>query len=262
MLPGRGLILLATLGTFVPSVYSQDRNVPVVDASTSAPVAQVGSSVAPRPSYSPAAPRGTGPAELLYQLENLQQEVQQLRGLAEQQAYELGQMRAEQRDRYLDLDRRIGLLGQNPAAPVTGAAPGSSPASGTSPTVTAPPSAGSEKSAYQAAFELIRNKDYDQAIVSLLQFTKDYPDGEYTGNAFYWLGEVYLVKSDRESALTAFGALLNKYPDHRKSADAKYKLGKVYRDLGEPVRAKQLFQEVVDQHAGTSAAKLAENELR
>ncbi len=194
---------------------------------------------------------------MLYQMELLQQEVQQLRGIVEQQAYELEQMRGEQRDRYLDLDRRIGLLGQGAVPP---APSGAEPAAGT--TAPAPPTARDEKSDYQAAFDLIRSRDYDQAIESLLQFTKDYPDSDYTGNSYYWLGEVYLVKSDREAALTAFGALLNKYPDHRKAPDAKYKLGKIYRDLGDVARAKQLFREVTTKHAGTSAAKLAESELR
>lgn len=94
------------------------------------------------------------------------------------------------------------------------------------------------------------------------QFVLDFPSGEYTGNAYYWLGEVQVVKANYPEALKAFDTLLNGFPQHRKTPDAKYKLGKVYRELGDRAKAKQILQEVINQYPGTSAAKLAESELR
>lgn len=44
------------------------------------------------------------------QLQTLQREVQDLRGIIEQQNHELGQLKNEQRDRYLDIDRRLSAL--------------------------------------------------------------------------------------------------------------------------------------------------------
>ncbi|MBU2236730.1 MAG: tol-pal system protein YbgF, partial [Gammaproteobacteria bacterium] len=46
-------------------------------------------------------------ADLLFQLETLQQEVQSLRGQLEDQGHELKLMKESQRDRYIDLDKRI-----------------------------------------------------------------------------------------------------------------------------------------------------------
>jgi len=120
----------------------------------------------------------------------------------------------------------------------------------------------SEKEAYQAAFSLVRNKQYAEASTAFEQLIKDYPDGSYTGNAYYWLGEVLLVESNREQALKAFETLLGKYPAHRKAADAKFKQGKIYLQMGDKAQAKVLLQDVIDLHAGTSAAKLAEAEMR
>ncbi len=242
------------LGTLVPGFVLHAAPVPVVEAA------------AGESGYRQSTSRVTGAtsasssASLLYQLELLQQEVQELRGIVEQQQYQITQMREEQRDRYLDLDRRLSLLNQSaepePASVGSGAAqPGiSADLSGSS--------VKDEKSAYQAAFELIRNKRYDDAIGALSRFVADFPNGAYTGNAYYWLGEVQVVKADYQSALQAFGALLGKFPQHRKVPDAKYKLGKVYRELGDTSKSEQLLKEVVDKYAGTTAAKLAEAELR
>lgn len=50
-------------------------------------------------------------ADSIYQLQQLQDEVRQLRGLVEQQQRELDRLRERQRDQYLDLDTRIQNLG-------------------------------------------------------------------------------------------------------------------------------------------------------
>ena len=75
----KGLILFVALGTLVPSVYSQGRNVPVVEASTTAPVVERGRSTPSSGDFGAPNRQATAPAEMLYQLELLQQEVQQLR---------------------------------------------------------------------------------------------------------------------------------------------------------------------------------------
>lgn len=221
---------------------------------------------------------GTQAAEMLYQQELLQQEVQELRGIVEQQAYEMKRMREEQRDRYLDLDRRITLLNQAPAKrtaadipaePVAAAAvekikPATSAVKEPVAAEATPAQDNnvSEKEAYQTAFSLVRQKQYAEASNAFEQLVKDYPNGNYTGNAYYWLGEVLLVESKQKQALKAFETLLAQYPKHRKAADAKFKQGKIYLQMGDKTQAKVLLQDVINQHPGTSAASLAEAEMR
>lgn len=57
----------------------------------------------------------SGLIELSKQIEALQQEVQQLRGELENQAFTLEQVRKAQRDAYADTDRRLGALEQGSA---------------------------------------------------------------------------------------------------------------------------------------------------
>lgn len=57
-------------------------------------------------------------AQLFYELQQLQTELLQLRGLVENQAYEIKRLQDLQRSQYLDIDRR--LTGQDPASANTG----------------------------------------------------------------------------------------------------------------------------------------------
>ena len=254
------LLLLLTLGLQGPGVFAGKSAVQVVDANASPQTGSYPAAIAGAEGNRSGGAVGASNsalAEMLYQVELLRQEVQELRGIVDQQSWQIKQMGEEQRDRYTDLDRRFSLLDQ----------PGvvSEPAADQSmrqATRDDGSQAIGDESAYQAAFDLIRNKRYNEAITALQQFTRDYPRSALMGNVYYWLGEVQLVKANYQEALAAFEALLTQHPNHRKVPDAKYKLSHVHRELGHAARAKQLLQEVVTQHAGTSAAKLAEAELR
>ena len=48
--------------------------------------------------------------ELVYQLQQLQDEIRQLRGLVEQQSFELENIKRRQRDQYLELDQRLSAI--------------------------------------------------------------------------------------------------------------------------------------------------------
>ncbi len=76
---------------------------------------------------------GRNPAlvDALLRLEQLQDEVQMLRGLVEEQQHLIRQMRQQQKDQYLDLDRRLQQLAAGQSA-------GPAPVPVTTPTQTAP----------------------------------------------------------------------------------------------------------------------------
>lgn len=71
---------------------------------------------------------------LYTQVEALQQEVQNLRGMVEEQAFQIRRMQTEQRDRYIDLDQRLSEM-TGGGAPVAGAPGTTVPGAG----VAAPP---------------------------------------------------------------------------------------------------------------------------
>ena len=51
-----------------------------------------------------------------------------------------------------------------------------------------------EAIAYDAAYALVQERQFDKAIPAFQQFLQRFPDGLYAANAHYWLGEMYSWK--------------------------------------------------------------------
>jgi len=218
-------------------------------------------------------------SELFYQLQVLQQEVQELRGLVEEQAFQLNRLARDQKEQYIDLDRRLAgaaSAGQltAPDSATVSAATGSMPGSGagtpattgvaggagaSQPLVAATggASAATEREAYQQAFDLMKGRKFDESITAFNRLIVDYPNGQYTPNAFYWLGELYLAQQNTEQARQSFMQVVNLYPDHPKVPDTLYKLGVAYHRLGDSNRAMEYFRQVQSDYPQSSAAGLA-----
>ena len=82
-----------------------------------------------------------------------------------------------------------------------------------------------DKTSYQAAFTLLKDGQYDRAIVAFQKFLVTYSDSSLADNAQYWLGEAYYVNKAYPEAEAAFQRVVDKYPQSRKLADALLKIG-------------------------------------
>ena len=191
-------------------------------------------------------------SELFYQLQILQQEIQLLRGQVEEQTYLVNRLQRDQKEQYLDLDRRVVALSENQPPP------GPSSTAPATPSVNLAAGNLTEREAYTQAFEAMRSREFDASMAGFTQLIETYPNGQFTPNAYYWMGELYLVaKSDAELARQSFMQVVNLYPDHQKTPDAMYKLGVVYHTLGDAVTAKTYLDRVQAEHPNSSAAGLA-----
>ncbi|MGH1373344.1 MAG: tol-pal system protein YbgF [Cellvibrionaceae bacterium] len=223
-----------------------------LQAPTAVPGAAVPRAVASSPS-------ANNSADLFFQLQTLQQEVQELRGLMEEQAYELKRLKQQRLDDYVNLDQRLSGLskgGANPT-PAPAAASGNTSAAAAAQTTAQAPD---EMQRYRTAIDLVlRKKDYAQAIVAFNQYLRDFPQGRYAPNCQYWLGEIYLLQNELEQAREWFTRLTTDFPDHGKAPDANFKLGTVYHKLGDTDQAKSILSAVA---AGDSnASRLATSYL-
>ncbi|WP_213877030.1 tol-pal system protein YbgF [Pseudomonas sp. dw_358] len=210
--------------------------------------------------------------QLFMQLQQMQDDIAKLRGQIEVQQNDIQQMKQEALQRYQDLDSRI----QAQQAPAAAAPNNSQPSGGVNAAGApapsgqdAPPAASSEpgdpakeKLYYDAAFDLIKAKDFDKASQAFAAFLRKYPNSQYAGNAQYWLGEVNLAKGDLPGAEQAFSKVGQLYPKHAKVPDSLYKLADVERRMGHTDKVKGILQQVVSQYPGTSAAQLAQRDLQ
>ncbi|MBX3726760.1 MAG: tol-pal system protein YbgF [Xanthomonadales bacterium] len=237
---------------------------------------------------------GGGNMELLNRIQEMQVELQSLRNLVEQQAFEIDALKKRQNDQYADLDDRINRLGGG------GGAGGDEPLSlrpssgaGTAPLAPARPAdpdqlmmeeaapvdpytgqpmpagaaasplpAGDPQAEYQTAFDALKQGRYDESASLFRAFLRAWPAHELADNAQYWLGESYYVTQNYETALATFRELVAAYPDSDKTADAELKIGYCLYELGRYDAARGALEGVSARWPDTTVARLAESRLR
>jgi len=287
-------VFLLVIVFFIPSVSaktlifqsrseaSPEQVVPVAKADSGVSV-----SVAPAPkALNTRRQTSSANSELFFMLEQLQQEVRYLRGMLEEQANQIHHLKVNGKNRYRDIDSRVLDLSKKfNRISLPSVVPMSKPLSvGSASKVSLEPvkpmstaeavdlvvtpkaaktklslPSDAQKREYQQAYGLIKEKNFDEAIKQLHLFIEHYPEGALAGNAYYWLGEVYLVLPKLEQARQAFSVVVSAFPDHRKAADALFKLGVSYDRLQDPARSEQYLNEVQLKYPESTAAKLAKS---
>ena len=210
---------------------------------------------------------GTDSGSLILRVQQLESDVRQLNGLLEEAMQALRELEAQSLERYVDLDRRMAAGaplvqadGENGA--VSGVDAGAPPQSASTNVAVPPRSVEAqegEEAAYRAAYELVKGREFDDAVAAFNEFLSDYPFGRYAPNAHYWLGELYLVVEppDPELARQNFKLLLDQYPADPKVPDALYKLGRVQFIKGNRQRSQEYLDEVIREYPSHAAAQLA-----
>lgn len=231
-----------------------------------------------------------GPSELLLQVQRLQQEVQALRGLVEAQQHRLDQLQRQQRDQYLDIDARLGQGSdadgaEEPArsgdrdqsAPgpsstsrdlrasreTSPAEPSTDPRARVVPTLPAPETtSGGERDAYQTAFNQLKERRYDEAVATFSDLLRTYPNGEYTPDALFWLGETHYVTRNYEAAITQYDRLIAAYPESPRLPSAMLKVGYIHDAQGREDAARAVLEEIPRRYPSSTEARLATDRLR
>jgi tol-pal system protein YbgF len=210
--------------------------------------------------------------DLSNQMGELRADLRGVHNDIDQLNHALDTSRKQQHDLYADLDQRLkvlearsGVVASGAAASSVGAggagAAGAAAAGGTAGSSGQAMVAGSDTAAYQAAFDLLKGSQFDQAITAFLQFLTTYPDSSLADNAQYWLGEAYYVNKSFPEALAAFQRVATKYPQSRKVPDALLKVGYCYYELKQWQEAHDTLAQVVAGYPDTPAGKLAQARL-
>jgi tol-pal system protein YbgF len=128
------------------------------------------------------------------------------------------------------------------------------------PAIAAAPGVGDQQ-AYNAAFELIQAREYEQAAANFSRFLASYPSSVLRDNAQYWLAETHYVRRDFAAALPEFQRVLDDYPQSAKLPDALLKIGYCNFELKRWDQARQALMQVTRLYPDTTAARLAEQRL-
>ena len=237
---------------------------------------------------------------LLEQNQQLRAELQALRGIVEEQGFELRKLQRDALNRYTSNDERLTAL--EGGAPASSSLPTQAPlspsisnsqrevsssVSNTNNAVTAresvddfvgersslnnlqtsnrrgslQPAVLSEQQLYQMAYDSVINSDFERSIAEFDQYMSVYPSGRFVTNAHYWKGQAYLYLERYSEAKESYEIILNRYEDSAKLADAMYGLGLAYQGLGNVTQARQLLNEIKRRFPNTGVANLADTKL-
>ena len=220
----------------------------------------------------------SGSPEMLSQrydlMQELREEVRQLRGQVEELSYQLRKVKQQQLDDYLDVDRRLSALksaaprgfshevAEQDSADIAVATSPDGEASTEAPVSVVLDVEQSGRAFYEAAVKedytaasnkLLKDRDIEGAASALQMHLDSYPESPFAANAHYWLGEIYLLRGNVELARQAFETIIGLYPTHPKAMDSHFKLGKIVFELGDTGKARILLETAAASSGGVAA---------
>ena len=119
-----------------------------------------------------------------------------------------------------------------------------------------------EKNAYTAAYLALKSGRYDESSSGFVKVIKAHPKGEYTDQAYYWLGESLVALLRNEEALESFTVVASQYPKSSKHAASLLKIASVYKSMKYYDQAKKTLQRVIREYPNGRTAERARAELK
>jgi len=222
-------------------------------------------------------------SSLLLQVQRLQQEVQELRGQLEMQQYKINALTGGQGEvssgqeqppppaPFPDAGEPAELGAGGPGAREPG---GLSPPSAVNaldlrpmpptriPSLPSPETtAGGEREAYKAAFDLLKARQYGESQAAFRDLLARYPQGQYADSARYWLAESSYTARDYPTALMEFETLVRQYPQSPKVAGALLKIGYIQYEQQDWPAARSSLEGLVKRFPEATEARLAKSRL-
>ena len=199
-----------------------------------------------------------GIMEIVRQLDDLQRQVSEMQGSLEDLDYKSQSTQDRQRALYIDLDdrlqdleRSISALNSMNIVDEDEILLGELPVPG-----------GTDQENYQAAFELLKEQEYELASLAFIRFLSSFPGSSLIDNAQYWLSESYYAANQFQQALDQFSKVIEYYPRSRKVSDALLKIGYCHFELGDWNQARSIFEKIQNDYPDSTVAKLAEQRIK
>lgn len=232
-----------------------------------------------------------GGSDLMLRMQQVQQEIQELRGLVETQQFELQKLQRQQRDQFMDIDSRLGgsppqgtpgdtlgapaptgsidvsgsdlqpPAGESAPPPITAPTPATPGAVGIPSLPSPETTAGNERELYRDAFELLKQRKYPETVAAFNDLLHRYPQGQYADNARYWLAETYYVQRNYPAALAEFDRLVQLNPASPKVPGALLRIGYIQYEQEAYDQAREVLREVVARYPQSTEARLAQSRL-
>ena len=119
------------------------------------------------------------------------------------------------------------------------------------------------RSEFEQAYALLKEQKYEEAEVALAEFIKNYPSSEYTGGAYYWLGESFMLRKRYDKAAVNYIQSFSKFPKNNKADMSMFKLATALNMLGKKKEACEMLAKLKAKNVSLTPAmqKLLQKEL-
>ena len=115
---------------------------------------------------------------------------------------------------------------------------------------------------YNDAYDFMKKGAFASAEEWFRTFTQKFPEHNKAENAYYWLGEVRLVRQKPQEALVAFGESIKNFPDGARAADSLLKMGVSFVQIGKIELAKTTWQKLISDFPNSSPAENAKKRMK
>lgn len=193
--------------------------------------------------------------DLQMQMEALNTELRKQRGKNEEFAHDLQDAEKRQKDFYIDLDTRLRHI----EAGAGDSAPAASDRGDGTRDVSADPLG--ENRAFDAAYTLYKNENYQNAAAAFRDFLKNYPQSVHEANVRYWMGNSYFLLKDYKNCLSSYETLVSKFQDHPRVAEAMLNIAECQLELKNKTAAKKTLKQLISQFPGSDASDKAKKRL-
>ena len=203
-----------------------------------------------------------GLIDLVEQIEELQKEVRDQRGKIETLQFKIKKISDDERPLEITSPEELSAkLVDEPAAISLNEE--SAPVQDVMPSPVGSESNGLQSSSvitgeklYRSAFGLLKSGKYLEAIEGFNFYLSKNPEGKYSDNSQYWMGEAYYVLQDYLEAIKQYRKLIQKFPDSKKSSHALLKIGYCHEKLGNKNEALKILSELQENFPDSAAARL------
>lgn len=216
-----------------------------------------------------AAPSSYTFSDISQQIEDLSREVTQTSGKQERIEFVLQSLAQKFDDFARDVDLRLNdienrqkQLATAPqpqaASAASSATPATQPVATTSISV---PEGMTATDMYNRAYAYLSATDYPNAEAWLTEFLKRHPKDKLAENAWYWLGEVQMVRNNPTGAVVSFRNGLREFPKGSKTPANLFKMGMALEQLKQPELAKGAWDKLIKDHPKSPEAARAKDKL-
>lgn len=220
--------------------------------------------------------KGQGLADMLNQLEAMNQEIARLKGELEVANHTIEALQQRQKDLYADTDARVRKLEgalieashaeskaeEKPTASVSDENAGSTGnvESGKPAPVAAQNT--QELQALEAANTLSKEAKHKEAFAAYDKFIKDFPTSALVADATYGLGYSQYSLKNYKSAIATQQKLIDAYPNSNKVPEALMNMGNSQVQLGLVAAAKKSYRTLIEKFPSHSLVPTAQKRLK